>query len=93
MMMGVRYQEETKMLSYLARKQLNLEKNKDKDNFEDMDFKNIIMKLVEEVGELIQEFKHDAIDYSSATLEIGDCAAVLTGLLACVNKKHKEQHK
>jgi NTP pyrophosphatase (non-canonical NTP hydrolase) len=88
-----RYEEETKMLSYLAKRQLNLNKNKIKCSFEEMSPQDILIKLIEEIGELIQEFKHDSIDYSLATLEIGDCAAVLTGLLAYVNNKHKELNK
>jgi len=97
-MIKERYDHETKMLAYLSKRQLNLEKNKIKENFEDMSFENIVKKLDEEIAELKHEVNililGDKSYYTNAIqrtfFEIGDCAAVLTGLIAKLNSKKNE---
>lgn len=78
-----RYKDECKQLGEMARHQLNLPKNRIKENFEDMDSFDIYTKLVEEVYELRNEFAtDDKVDKVRALAEIGDCAAVLVGYIA-----------
>jgi NTP pyrophosphatase (non-canonical NTP hydrolase) len=82
----LRYEQECKMLYTLAKRQLNLPKNRAKEDFEDMDLDSILVKLMEEVGELIKEFKNKPLLLSKTYLEIGDISAVMVGLIAYINK-------
>lgn len=97
-----RYLVECKELFYLAKRQLNLEKNAKKGNFEDLcDLKKIYSFLLSEVTEVKNELFMDVmfqgtrekekINYQRAREEIGDVAACLVGLLAKLNKMEKEE--
>lgn len=95
-----RYAEECKMLAYLAKKQLNLPKNSCKENFESIKIQEILKLLCDEIREMHDEIFQPSyseyiklplkikenIDFVNLFNEIGDCAAVLVGLLAWVNK-------
>lgn len=85
------YEYETTMLAYYAKKQLNLEKNKIKPAFENHEIEFIFKKLHEEINELKSEF-FNVHNYNLKHIfhEIGDCAAVLTGLIAWVNANIKK---
>jgi hypothetical protein len=88
-----RYEKEACMLKYLAVRQLNLEKNVRKPKFEGMKLYDILTKLDEEIQELHKEFKYfDETNHNFNAIrhEIGDCAAVLSGLVAWINKKQDE---
>lgn len=100
---GKRYAEESVELAILANKQLNLEKNAKKGNFEDLcDLKKIYSFLLSEVTEVKNELFDDIIfqgtrekekiNYQRAREEIGDVAACLVGLLAKLNKMEKEEN-
>ena len=78
-----RYKYESLLLSLLTNSQLNLDKNVSKPNFEDMSLLDIVLKLEEEIKELFKELKYQ-ISPIDAIKEIGDCAAVLTGLLSWI---------
>lgn len=82
-----RYKEEAQMLYYVARRQLNLEKNALKQGFENYSAPEILLLLAEEFGELAREFKTPQVNFETAIFEIGDCAAVLVGLIAWINNQ------
>lgn len=97
-----RYEKDCVSLFYLAKRQLNLEKNAKKGNFEDLDLSDIKSLYLQEYFELHHElFQRDQfcfvteqrkkIDYQRAREEIGDVAACLVGLLAKLNKMEKEE--
>ena len=80
-----RYEYETKMLAYLSSKQLNLAKNVCKPMFENMKIEEILDKLEEEIKELKEEFYKDEWSFTNIYNEVGDCGAVLSGLVAHLN--------
>ena len=99
-----RYAEESQELAILANKQLNLEKNVKKGDFEDITFNQICDLLAGEQQELENELfeqldppvfglvqNRKDINYQRAREEIGDVAACLVGLLAKLNKMEKEE--
>lgn len=90
-----RYKNECEQLFQLALKQLNSPKNRVKENFEEMFLNEIIDKLSEEIGELKHELKLKPaqMDLQRIKNEIGDCGAVLTGLLAYVEFSLEKQEK
>jgi len=75
---------EADLIATLAKCQLNLEKNINKDKFEHMSLNDIMNKLHEETQELESEFFREKLDFQLIYNEIGDVAACLTGLLAFV---------
>jgi hypothetical protein len=89
-----RYERECRQLGELARKQLNLEKNKCKEDFEDMSINAIFKKIDEEVNELKYEFNsfniNKKVNYERVTDETGDISACLAGLLAWISKQRAE---
>lgn len=87
--MNARYADQCKKLSYLAVKQLNLEKNVKKPHFEELDISIILEKLDEEVLELKEALKSlsDSVSFSKMRSELGDCAAVLAGIIAWSDNK------
>lgn len=85
----MRYETETKMLSYLARRQLNLDKNRVKESFESMSFDSILQGLKEEILELTEELESSDLNVHRFLEELGDCAAYLVGLIAWVNERNK----
>lgn len=99
---GTRYEKDCIRLFYLAKRQLNLEKNAKKGDFETLSPMQIVSLLKKEIieveGELlyfasdsIEEHEAKDINYQRAREEIGDVAAYLVGLLAKLNKMEKEE--
>lgn len=90
----MRYDKECTQLAELALKQLNLDKNKIKSDFESMRLEDIYLGLIEETIEVKEELfskwtgythiKKD-INYQRLMEEIGDSASYLVGLLAKIN--------
>jgi NTP pyrophosphatase (non-canonical NTP hydrolase) len=87
-----RYQIESLLLGELAWYALNKPKNVNKPNFEDLNIVDILGHLVEEMHELTYEFKKETFDYERILSEIGDCAAMLCGMLAWI-MAHKDDKK
>lgn len=95
-MSNIRYEDECKMLAYLAKRQLNLEKNKVKENFEDLEIEDVFNLSAVELREVYEEFMSYSgfngyspkkeINYESFLSEIGDVAACLVGMIAWINK-------
>lgn len=97
-----RYEKDCIRLFYLAKRQLNLEKNVKKGDFEDLTLCDIKELYLQEYFELHYElFQRDQfayfieprkkINYQRVREEIGDVAACLVGLLAKLNKMEKEE--
>lgn len=83
----MRYEKECHQLAELAKRQLNLEKNKAKEDFEYMTTYAIWMKFKEEVNELAHElFMSKYIGYDLIEAELGDTVGCLVGLLAKINQ-------
>ncbi len=84
----MRYEKECKEIGELALKQLNLEKNKIKERFEDLSYSKIFSLLREEVSELrdeLAEYQINKVSNKKRILEeLGDCVAVLVGMYAAV---------
>ncbi len=96
-----RYAVESQKLAILANKQLNLEKNAKKGDFENLTLKAIKELYLQEYFELHYElFQSDQfsfvieqrkkINYQRVREEIGDVAACLVGLLAKLDRMEKE---
>lgn len=112
--MKPRYERECIKLGEMANEALNLPKNVDKPNFENLPIIIIFELLQDEIKELDNEIKEKIgnyictkirkgiktitecdiheINFKRAKEELSDCAAVLTGLLAWVNKQEEIQH-
>lgn len=96
-----RYERDCIRLYYLAKRQLNLEKNAKKGDFENLTLRGIKELYLQEYFELHAELfeqihpfileQKKKINYQRAREEIGDVAACLVGLLAKLNKMEKEE--
>jgi len=90
----MRYEKECLELAELAKKQLNLEKNRDKGRFEDLSISEIYDLITDEICEVHEELYYDygfselrdSFNYERIIEELSDVAACLAGLLAKINK-------
>lgn len=88
-----RYKVESEELFNLCLKQLNSPKNRKKEKFENMRLIDILEKLREEIFELKHELAYEieAINTRRVKEELGDCVAMLVGVLCYTNKIMKEK--
>jgi len=80
-----RYEQECGMLSYLAKRQLNLEKNMVKPDFDTYDLHELFKLLKGEMDELEKEIYAEDFNVERCLLELGDCAAYMVGLLVKIS--------
>ncbi len=87
-----RYYYESLIVGLLANNALNKEKNRNKPNFEGLELIDIFTHLMSEVHEIKHELNQNNIDFNKLIDEIGDCAALLSGLIAYI-MEHKNEKK
>ena len=82
-----RYLDECYTIGILAAAQLNSEKNKIKEPLENVSAIRNVLRCKEELNEVLEELNHDEVDLQRVLEEVGDAAAYLVGVIACVKKE------
>jgi NTP pyrophosphatase (non-canonical NTP hydrolase) len=86
-----RYHIESKLIGDLSLYALNKSKNVKKPDFEDLHFSDILGHLIEEVQELVDEFKTESLQYERILSELADVCGMVRGMLSWVMAQKDEK--